>query len=235
MKEQVFPDFAIPPQPPLYVFVDEHGNLDFTRNGTKYLILTALSCQRPFQWYPSIANLRFDIIEQFNLDIEHFHATVDAKPTKRRVFELISSFSNRFRLDSIIIEKRKTYPKLQLDTRFYPEMLGMLLDYVIKGWSFKYMVPETIVFTDTIPHRKKRGVVEKAIKSHLKSRLQGNSYRVYHHSSKSSVGLQVVDYCCWAMQRKWVLNDTTSHNYIKRAVECGSEFEVFKCGENYYY
>lgn len=180
-------------------------------------------------------NLRFEIIEEFGLDIERFHATEDAWPTKKRFFELIYEHIDCIRLDSIVVEKRKTHPKLQSDSRFYPEHLGMLLNYVIKGWSFKHQIPETIVFTDIIPHKKKRAVVERAIKSCLKVKLQGNKFKVFHHASKSSVGLQVVDYCCWAVQRKWVANDLTSYAYIMKAVQLGSEFAVFQNGEIYYY
>lgn len=235
MKELLLPQFDSPPLAPLYVFVDEHGNLDFSPSGTKYLILTALSCQRPFWWYPSVASLRFDIIEELHLDLERFHATEDAWPTKQRVFSLIGEHCAEFRLDSVIIEKRKAHPKFQEDSRFYPEHLGILLDYVITGWSFKHHIPETIVITDRIPHRRKRSIIERALKSILKRRFSTTRYHVYHHDSKSNIGLQVVDYCCWAIQRKWVEDDTRSFKYISGAISKGSEFEIFRGGDLYYY
>ena len=35
-----------------------------------------------------------------------------------------------------------------------------------------------------------------------------------HHSSRSHFGLQVADYCCWAVFRKWEQGDTTHFDRI---------------------
>ncbi|WP_448508115.1 DUF3800 domain-containing protein, partial [Immundisolibacter sp.] len=65
-------------------------------------------------------------------------------------------------------------------------------------------VDEVIVITDTIPIQKKRQAVEKAIKGALSAMLPaGMRYRILHHASRSHYGLQVADYCNWAVFRKW--------------------------------
>ena len=57
------------------------------------------------------------------------------------------------------------------------------------------------MITDRIPHQKKRLAAEKAIKEHLSDVLpKVLKYQLCHHDSKSCLGLQVADYCNWAME-----------------------------------
>ncbi|MCH7471460.1 DUF3800 domain-containing protein [bacterium] len=223
-----------PPVQPLYIFVDEYGNFDFSPKGTPYLIRTALSCQRPFWWYPEVSILRHDLIEQHRaMHLEYFHATDDSWPVRKALYKLIAANVSSFRIDSIIIEKRMAHPLVRRDERFYPEHLGTLLKYVISGWHFHQAVPETIVITDRLPHERKRRAVEKAIKTVLKHRLSGSPFRVYHFQSRSEIGLQIADYCCWAIQRKWMRADEKWYKAIMPAIS--SEFEVYREGATAYY
>jgi hypothetical protein len=94
---------------------------------------------------------------------------------------------------------------------------------------------EVLVITDSLPaSRRKKKAIEKGIKSTLKLMLPAEvRYRVLHHSSKSSIGLQLSDYCNWAVYRKWAKNDRRSYDLISAAIR--SEFDVFKTGDIYYY
>ena len=50
--------------------------------------------------------------------------------------------------------------------------------------------------------------------------------RTFHHVSCSHYGLQLADYCCWAMFRKWERGDTGYLDRIQSAVR--SEFDIFR-------
>ncbi len=122
---------------------------------------------------------------------------------------------------------------LGTDTQFYPRMIGYILEYVLKSATARNF-DEVIVITDNIPIRKKRDAVEKAIKTILKQKLPAAvKYRVLHHASKSTYGLQVADYCNWALFRKWEKGDTRSYDLIKSRVL--SEYEIFRKGTTLYY
>ena len=98
----------------------------------------------------------------------------------------------------------------------------------------KSKVQEVIVITDTIPVRKKAKAIEKAVKTTLANMLPEQvRFRVLHHASKSSFGLQVADYCNWAIFRKWERGDTRSYDLISSRVL--SEFDLFKTGVRNYY
>ena len=216
----------------LYIFLDEGGNLDFSGNGTKYFTLTSLSKERPFEAYRSLNELKYNLIE-LGVEIEYFRASEDRQVVRDSVFNIIQSHLAPTRIDSLIVEKRKTGHALQSEERFYPEMLGYLLQYVVNGYELSQF-EKVIVFTDNIPVQRKRRAVEKAIKLTMAHKLpQGVSYYIFHHASKSNYDLQIVDYCNWAIYRKWEKEDNRSYQIIQGVV--ASEFDIFKAGTNFYY
>jgi hypothetical protein len=212
--------------------LDEAGNLDFSDKGSEYFILTSLTLERPFNGLNDLISLKYDLIE-FGLDIEYFHASEDKQPVRDRVFHIISKNIQHHHFDSIVVEKRKTHPKLQSDIAFYPRMPSYLLSYVFKNINSQ-QYDEVVVLTDTIPLQRKRKAIQKEIKTLLKKNLKAEAkFRVMHHSSKSNMCLQISDYACWAIYRKWESNDKRSYNLIDNSLV--SEFEIFSEGKKEYY
>ena len=112
-------------------------------------------------------------------------------------------------------------------------MLGYLLRYVVKRFDLKSYA-RIIILTDKIPVKKMRKVIEKAVKTTLREMLPDRlGFSVLHHSSKSNFGLQIADYCNWAIYRKWSRGDNRSYDIIKRAIR--SEFDIFQMGSVFYY
>ena len=150
-----------------------------------------------------------------------------------RVFNLIGNSLDDVAIDSLLVEKPKTDPALTAGSRFYPEMLGHLLRYVLAGPSHTG-AEEVIIITDTIPVQRRRRTIEKAIKLTLAKILpQGSRYRILHHDSRSHYGLQVADYCCWATFRKHERGDGTYFDDIKAGVR--SAFDIFQTETRRYY
>ena len=216
----------------LYLFLDEGGNLDFSKNGTKYFVLSSLAKERPFYAGKELVELKYDLVE-LGTNLEYFHAAEDRQAVRNAVFAIIAKYLEGVRVDSLIVEKRKTGPALQPVEYFYPRMLGYLLRYVLGKITLSDF-QEVIVFTDRVPVNKHREAVEKAVKVTLAEALPaGTRFRVYHHDSKSNLDLQIADYCNWAIYRKWNSGDDRSYNVIGPVVR--SEFEIFKTGAQFYY
>ena len=216
----------------LYVFLDEGGNLDFSPHGTRYFVLSSLTKERPFYTGNELIDLKYDLVER-GTGLEYFHAAEDRQAVRNAVFAIIARHLEGVRVDSLIVEKRKTVPALQPVEHFYPRMLGYLLRHILGGFNLANF-QEVIVFTDRVPVNKHREAVEKAVKTILVERLPtGTQFRVYHHESKSNLDLQIADYCNWAIYRKWNSGDDRSYNVIRSAV-C-TEFEIFLTGTQFYY
>jgi hypothetical protein len=90
----------------LYVFLDEAGNLDFSKNGTRFFVLGALTVERPFRTYPHLLELKYDLVE-LGTNIEYFHAAEDTQAVRNRVFDVIKTHLSASRVDTLVVEKTK--------------------------------------------------------------------------------------------------------------------------------
>lgn len=216
----------------LYIFLDEGGDFNFSPTGTKFFTITSVAKVRPFLVSRALHSLKYDLMEE-GFDVETFHASEDKQKTRDRVFAIIQANLETPVIDSLVVEKRKTGPALQVPAKFYPRMMGYLLKYVLERANMRG-ISEVIIVTDSIPLQKKRKAIEKAIKLTLRAELpEGIPFRVLHHASKSSFGLQIADYCNWAIYRRWQRDDTRSYDLIKHGIR--SEFDIFRNGEKIYY
>jgi hypothetical protein len=94
-------------------------------------------------------------------------------------------------------------------------MLGYLVRFVVAREAAAKLFNKIIVVTDTIPLTGKRNAIEKAVKETLARMLPNTTpYEVLHHSSASCIGLQVADYCNWAIWKKWERGDLSSYSTI---------------------
>lgn len=210
-----------------YIFLDESGNFDFSANGSRYFVLTSVSLRRPFPLTGQLDEYRHECLE-FGLNLESFHCANDNRHVRGRVFELVAAHLDELRIDCIVVEKRKSVPSLRQGSRLYPKMLGYLLRFVIRR-EIERGAEEFVVITDTLPFAGERHTAESAVGRTLARMLpRSTRLRTYHHASCSHYGLQLADYCCWAVFRKWERGDTGYLDRIRSAVR--SEFDIFRTG-----
>lgn len=237
---------------PLYIFVDESGNFDFSTKGSRYFTLTCVSMQRaekiplypelsnPFPIYNSFDGYKHFLLENsqtFNLKdgLESFHCSEDNKIIRKNMFTIIARHLTDIRIDSLIVEKRKLKPELQNQKSLYSRMFPHLLNYTIKG-SVKQLRPnQIIVIADNIAKSSKRHAIKMTVAKSLKHSIPTDTvpYRLFYHASKAHYGLQLVDYCSWAIFRKWEKGDTQHHAMIQSAIK--SEHDIFKGHRQLYY
>lgn len=215
----------------LYVFIDEGGNLAFSKKGTKYFTLTSLMKSRPFKAYKELTKLKYDLIEE-GRKITHFHACEDKQAVRDEVFKIIEKYKKKIRVDSLIVEKRKTGFALQEPSRFYPEMVYYLLSHSLKMINIQDF-SKIIFFTDKLPIQRHKALIEKSIKTNLNKIIPNIEYAIFHQASNTNSYLQMVDYINWAIFRKWESNDLRSYALIKSAIM--SEFDIFRTGTTQYY
>jgi len=130
----------------LYIFLDEAGNFDFSKNGSPYFILGSLTKERPFHAYQELTELKYDLIEQ-GTDMEYFHVSEDRQEIRNQVFKIISTRLQGCTVDATVVEKRKTGQSLQETARFYAKMLGYHLRFILKRVNW-HGVAEVVVITE---------------------------------------------------------------------------------------
>jgi hypothetical protein len=157
----------------LYLFLDESGDLAFkpeASGSSRFFIITSVATEHPFDAAKAFHDLRYELLQVDAEMGECFHASEDKQRVRDEVFNVIQAHLSRFVIDSIIIEKRKTGPALQDLYKFYPQMLGYLLRYVVRQYDLK-LYDKVIVIAASIFTGKHKRPAEKAVKITLASML----------------------------------------------------------------
>ena len=220
--------------PPLNIFIDESGNFDFSPNGTKHFVLTAVSTTDCPELLSGYFQLRHRIAAT-GLDLEEFHATEDRQVVRNQVFDLLEEHvaHSCFSVDAVIVQKNKVNPAIREETVFYPKLLKILLTRVFRQ-RVDNQVDRVNVWAARVGTKKKRATFEKAIKLYLGNELKASlPFGIFIHSSVSHPMLQVADYCCWAINRKWKDGEIRHYSRIEPAVL--TEFDVFRVRTKEYY
>jgi len=217
----------------LYSFIDISGDYVWSKKGSDYLVITSLLCSDIKQGASELYELKHALVSK-GYDLERFHACDDCYEIKDGVFGVISNLAN-IRFDSVIADKRKLNPALRPLEYLYPELLTQLLKYPFHQFgenASRYDL--VVIFTDRENcSSREKGAIKKAIAQNLPKYLLGTPYKLCIHCSHSHPYLQIVDYCCWAINRKWTTGQTKYYDLIKPSIK--SEFPIFQIGESTYY
>ena len=215
----------------VYVFADESGNFDFTSKSgaSKYFILTTVtlpdcSCGH------ALLDLRRELAGKGIATREMFHATDDDWPTRNAVLDVITRHA--IRIDTTILEKRKAKPSIRnTNDRFYKMAWYLHFKHVAKK-----IVPrsgELFVIGATIGSKKKKTLFSSAVDDVVSQVSPTTNWRTAGLPAVADPCLQIADYCCWAVNRKWEQGKDDA--FKKIAPQVCTEFDVFAVGTTYYY
>ncbi|MCO5216902.1 MAG: DUF3800 domain-containing protein, partial [Thermomicrobiales bacterium] len=199
----------------VHYFVDEAGNFDFSDKpgASKYFILTSvkmtdcsgadalISLRREFEW----SGVEFDD--------GAFHATSDKQAVRDEVFKRIVTMD--IRVDTWIIEKLKAHSDFHTLEGMYNLAWNSHTQHTL--YQAVPYHEELHIYAGSIGVKKKnRNLMISQIRSavHDTGRDQRDTV-ISICEAKVDPGLQVADYCCWAIQRKWERNDTRSYDLIQ--------------------
>jgi hypothetical protein len=128
----------------------------------------------------------------------------------------------------------KVNPVLRDPYRFYPKFATMVLRFIFR----RHLQPDTdrvVIFTDSLPVKKRKESVEKAIKKACRDELGGHiPFASYHHPRASNSWIQASDYCSWAVYRKWHRGDARSYHQLRTRL-AEPELDVLARGTTRYY
>ncbi|HET6765090.1 MAG TPA: DUF3800 domain-containing protein [Longimicrobiaceae bacterium] len=214
-----------------YIFADESGNFDFSRKpgASRYFILTTIACHSCAPG-DALLNLRRELVWDGHGLASEFHATDDTQAVRDRVFETIAGAA--FQVDVTILEKSKALPRIRAtDELFYRYAWYLHLKHVAP--RFARPCDELLVVGASLGTRKKRNAMHTAVHEVVQQVTPTATFRVAAWAAHSDPCLQVADYCCWALSRKWERGDTRSYDLISRKI--ATEFEVFARGTEHHY
>ncbi len=214
------------------VFADEFGNFDFNLKvgATRYFILATATFFDDQQARADLQQLRFDLAWEGVLHPGPFRASEEQQTIRNRVFAVIEP--HNFRVDATILEKRKTLPRLRTSPqRFYQYAWWLHMKYVTPLIATDN--DELLVVAASIGTKKELASFQRGVRDVMKQVSPSITTKTAQWPADADTGLQIADYCCWAIQRKWESGDTRSYDLIKNKVV--SEFDVFGLANTYYY
>jgi hypothetical protein len=212
----------------LYVFLDESGNLDFSRNGTGHYVLAAVTSTNPLVSSQGLQQLKYSQLER-GVDTELFHASEDRQATRDLVVAQLQTMSNTIKVHYIYAKKSKAYPALQNPAAFYAKLGTTLIKFVVAFKSNGY--DKVVVIFDKVLNNKDKRAFLGVIKPELKK--MGRPYQIYFHRTLSDFNGQIADYFAWS---KYV---ALERNETRPLVALGNidmtDFDLFAAGTKEWY
>ena len=198
----------------VYVFADEAGNFDFSRNrgASRYFILGTMTIADP-SLGTRLLDLRRELAWRGHGLETSFHAVKDRFEVKNAVFEFLETVD--FRFDVVALEKSKAQPHVRADWEYFYKMAWLL--------HFRFVAPRILAHGDdlmvtaaSIGTRKRRSALRSAIDDVVwqSAWTKVGRHRVAFWTAESDPCIQAADYVTWAIQRKWELGDTTWYRRI---------------------
>jgi hypothetical protein len=180
----------------------------------------------------ALHELRRDLVWR-GLDLSRsgdFHAAEDRQVVRNGVFQVISKHD--FRIDATILEKAKALPHLRMtDERFYQTAWFYHMKRLIQRLVTRE--DELFVVAASLGTGAKRNRFFGALNQSMAQCAPANEYRTICWPAASDPCLQIADYCCWALKRKWEDADNRSYSLIEEKLR--SEIDLFSRGTKTYY
>ncbi len=196
----------------MYVFVDEAGNLsNYTDSGSKYFVLTAVLTisHEPLN---QLNDLRHDLERESYALPRGFHAKEDPHPRRKRVLGCLKEM--KIEIHTVAIKK-----DLVFLNRRIPESW-------VYGYGLKHMfgflsatrlgtnLRNRLVFPIYSTGKTRREISE-TCRRVIEESFKG-SFEIAIWETSSHPGLQIADYCSWAIQRKLERDDDTAISEIRK-------------------
>lgn len=202
----------------LYLFLDESGDFDFGKNGSKFFFMTCVAAKRPFEVVAPMNELKYDALEN-DVVLEKFHACEDNNHVKTGLYAIISEWSDKINAYSIRVDKSSVPTEMRDPSILYYKMFGWITEEVY-GREADTSIKKVIVITDSLPQVAKKKMVERPLRLFMKERFQNNGipYQLLHHASCGWMYLQLTDYLSWAIQRWYTKGDSWPLDKVEKAI-----------------
>ncbi|MFJ8815885.1 DUF3800 domain-containing protein [Amycolatopsis thermoflava] len=213
-----------------YIFSDESGDLQFRRHHrvTRYFAVGTMVIEEKAlgQLRSLMGGLRDELAWLHHGLDSTFHATEDSHAVRTLVFETLKQVD--FRVDVTLLDKPKAQPHIRQDEATFFKYAWF--------YHMKYLAPrvlqpndELLVVAASIGTKKGRAAFRGAIEDVLK---QCVSFRVKRTLAfwrdESDFALQAVDYCTWAVMRKWERGDDHYYKLIESKIR--NVYDLWRIG-----
>lgn len=211
-----------------YIFLDESGDLgfDFSKKKTsQYFIISFLFIGNEKEKKRKEKKATDKIIKKiFNgfskkeikFHPNTLHAYKEKPKTRDRVFNLLNE--REISIISIYLNKNKVYTHLQDEKQvLYNYVTNILLDRVCT----KKLIPLNEKIYLIASRRETNKFLNENFKSYLEKQTKNNhkvNIEIQIKTPQEEKCLQIIDFICWAIYRKYEHNDESYYNLFKKQI-----------------
>lgn len=188
---------------PVFVFIDESGNFDFSERGTKHFVMSAFVTQNPTLCTRGLADLTYEMLARGLSDQVPFHASDNSLGTRRLVLARICRQEDGCFVLSAVTDKSEAHPSAKTPESLYLGMGSFLIDNICDRIN-NPDTPLIVLFDSALPARH-RSLFQQAIRKSLK--VQRRHFVVAIRPVKQDLNGQIADFYAWAAFRAWERND----------------------------
>lgn len=202
-----------------YIFLDESGDLgfNFDKGSTKYFIITLLVCEvhEEQELQRIIKKIRQRILKKKLKKSPEIKWNNSNENIKQKVFQKLEKID--FKIFTIILDKTKVYEYLKKKKhKLYNYLSNLIITECSIDGKFRLIVDRSK------NKRSLRDDFDNYIRDNLKRECANLSIK--HKDSKSSGGLQVLDFISGAIFNKCEFNNLEYYNKIKDKITTEKEF-----------
>ena len=177
----------------LYVFIDESGNFDFSPNGTRHFVMSAVYTTRPEQSAHQMSSLKYQLLSE-GVDIPSFHATNDSQYVRDHVFSLIYECQT-ISAEIVSVNKDDLPDEMKSSAKLFTASGYLILQNLLQNQDLENIKRIVVIFDQTLQKRDLESFL-KIIKPCL-NRLE-IPYIICMHSMKTEFNGQIADYISWS-------------------------------------
>lgn len=214
---------------PLYVFLDESGNFDFSAKGTDYFIMSAVITSDPLSVATPLTRLKYELLAE-GLSEVRFHAAENTQAVRDRVYDVINGALAGVMLTyTMYVDKHLAAPPVQNEVT-----MMAIFGKAMARWLEHRLEPidgPIIMAFDSVLTRRQQAAFKAEVKPVLKQ--LGRGFNLTFQPVKEEPCGQVADYIAWAWSRHFERGDGRPLGQFRNVRQ--SEFNLFRRGRKRYY
>lgn len=214
-----------------YIFADEAGDFTFKnkQGASKYFLLCTLTtddCALSHE----LLHIRRGLCASGDPDRTLLHASEDLQAVRDAVFQALRN--HQFRVDVTLLEKAKAQPQTRTsDATFYQYAWYYHFKHV--GPQILKDAEKLLITAAALGHKKTKAAFKNAVNNTVQQIVSRDKWEIAFMDLALDPMLWAVDYCAWAIQRKWEANDPRSYVLIAHTIS--TEFGLWRFGQTRYY
>lgn len=192
------------------MYIDESGDLGFSKNSCRYFIISALIIDNPDEPERLIKNIRRNKFRKELKNVNELKANNSSNELRNYVLNKINEFSGA-KISHIILDKK------EVKSIYLKENKDKLYNFVAGKLAKNILMSDTDLEIIIDKSKGKLFLIndfDKYFKQKLFEKNNGLKCNIKHSYSHNFAGIQMADFIAWSVFRKYEYKDSSFNNNL---------------------